>query len=488
MSLSKGDTLKVLILSSEVAPYAKSGGLGDVAGSLPKELTAAGVDVRVAMPKYKTIKEQYFMDLQYVGSFDISLGWRRQKATILLKETEFPLYMIENDYYFGRDGYYGYGDDNERFAFFCKSALDMLPLIDFFPDVIQCNDWQTGPVCLILKENYRKLTMYQRIKTIFTIHNLQYQGDFSRDTMEMLEVPQYYFDNGDLEFYGQVSYMKAGLIFADMISTVSNTYSREIQTPRYGYGLDGVLRMRSHSLCGILNGIDYQANDPATDNRIVKSFDKNHIEFKKENKRALQEQLDLEIRDNVPMISIVSRLADQKGLDLIAQLSDFFMQENLQFVVLGTGETRYEQMFRHMAYHAPGKISANIMFDDQLAQRIYAASDMFLMPSLFEPCGLGQIFSLRYGTVPIVRKTGGLVDTIQHYDYHTKEGNGFVFEDYNSEGLLWALREALHAYWNCPDDWVQIIKNGMSCDYSWKHSAQEYIQLYRKISNKDMSF
>lgn len=470
--------LKVLIISSEVAPYAKSGGLGDVAGSLPKALKELGVDVRVVMPKYKTIKEDYFQGVKYLGAFDTNLSWRTQKAGILLKEGDFPLYFVENGYYFYRDGLYGYPDDNERFAFFSKASVEMLTMIDFYPDIIHCNDWQTGPVCLFLKETYRKLVFYSKIKTLFTIHNLQYQGRFIADTMEMLNVPLHCYT--DLEFYGDILYMKAGLLYSDMISTVSKTYAQEIQTPQYGYGLDGVLRSRSDKLCGIINGIDYKVNDPATDKRIFRNFDTNSLELKKENKRLLQEQLGLEQRD-VPIISVISRLADQKGFDIIAQSLERLMEQDIQFVVLGTGAYHYEEMLRYFAGRFPGRFSANIQFDDTLAQRIYASSDLFLMPSLFEPCGLGQMFSLRYGTVPIVRKTGGLADTIFHYNAETKTGNGFLFEDYDANGLLWAVGEALKVYNQGPEEWNHVVRNAMNSNYSWKSSAQEYVNLYQKM-------
>lgn len=482
--MEKSEGLKVLIVSSEVAPYAKSGGLGDVAGSLPKALKALGVDVRVVMPKYKSIKEKFLQDVQFVDSFPVSLSWRTQKATILEKKVGFPLYMIENDYYFGRDGFYGYGDDNERFAFFSKAAVDMLPMLDFYPDVIHCNDWQTGPVCLYLRETYKKILLYQKIKTLFTIHNLQYQGNFHRNTMELLEVPIDCYNNGNIEFFGNVSYMKAGLMYADRISTVSKRYAEEIQTAGYGYGMDGILQMKKDKLSGIINGIDYETNNPATDQRIYQGFDIDHIDKKYDNKRALQEELGLPRRD-IPIISIVSRLADQKGLDIISVVMEELLQKDIQFVVLGTGEGRYEMMFKGYEESHPEKVRALIQFDDTLAQRIYAGSDMFLMPSLFEPCGLGQMFSLRYGTIPIVRKTGGLADTITHYTPETKEGNGFVFEDYNGEGLMWAINEALKAYYSGEHNWRGIVHNAMSCNYSWGNSAKVYKELYESMLQEE---
>ncbi len=472
---------KILLVSSEAAPYAKSGGLGDVVGSLPKALKEADVDVRVVLPKYATIKEEHLQDVEYLGSFLVNLAWRTQEAKILRKNTgAFPVYFIENDFYFGREGLYGYGDDNERFAFFCKAVLHMLSMVDYYPDIIHCNDWQTGPICMMLKETYSKMVFYSRIKTLYTIHNLQYQGVFGRETMDLLGVPHWCFDNGSVEFYGNVSYMKMGLMYADHISTVSNTYAEEIQTPQYGYGMDGVLRSRKEHLSGIINGIDYVANDPATDKRLTVNFDRNSIEKKKENKRDLQQYLGLEQRD-VPMIGMITRLADQKGLDILTQVLGEMMREDIQFVLLGTGENRYEYIFKSMAQQYGGKMSANIMFDDTLAQKIYASSDLFMMPSFFEPCGLGQMFSLRYGTVPIVRKTGGLADTITHYNTETKQGNGFVFESYDGNGLLWAFREALKVYHMGEEEWGNVVRNAMDCNYSWASSAGKYIALYDQL-------
>lgn len=467
--------LKVLMVASEAAPFAKSGGLGDVVGSLPKALKKLGVDVRVVLPKYKSIKDAYWNDVEYLGTIPVSMGGQRQDAKLLLKQGETPIYFIENSYFFGRDGFYGYGDDNARFAFFCKAVADMLVKIDFIPNIIHTNDWQSGLVNMILKESYKGFLAYSPIKTLYTIHNLQYQGNFSPDTFQMLGLPSETF--GALEFYHQISYMKAGVNYADMISTVSNTYAAEMQTDSFGYGMAGALRSRQDKICGILNGIDYAENNPSTDPRIFANYDVDNLPLKKENKRQLQDKLGLEKRD-VPIISMVSRLANQKGLDILAQIFEELMQEDVQFIVLGTGEERYESMFRHFASRYPGRLSANICFDDALAQQIYAGSDFFLMPSLFEPCGLGQMFALRYGTIPIVRKTGGLADTIVHYDPESKQGNGFAFEDYVGSGLLWAIKEGLKLYGQGGENWEQLVKNAMNCDFSWAHSAQDYVDLY----------
>ena len=474
--MEKTKPLKVLVVSSECAPFAKSGGLGDVIGSLPKVLRDNGVDVRVVLPKYRSIKNEHFIGINYLGSFETHLSWRKQPAGVLLKDDYVKTYFIENDYYFGREGFYGYGDDNERFAFFCRAVLEMLPFIDFYPDIIHCNDWQTGPICILLKEVYSKFTAYKNIKTLYTIHNLQYQGTFPRETMEMLEIPDYCF--GSMEFYGQISFMKSGLVYADAISTVSETYAEEVKTFQFGYGLDGVMRSRQDRLFGILNGIDYEKNDPVTDSRIFVNYNADCAEKKKLNKTELQKLLGLEVRD-VPLVSVISRLAEQKGLDIVSWVAEEMLNRDVQIVILGTGERKLEDFFRGLEWNHKGRVSANIKFDDVLAQRIYASSDMFLMPSLFEPCGLGQMFSLRYGTIPIVRKTGGLSDTVTHFNRENKTGNGFVFEHYTADGLMWAFDQALGVYYS--DDWKYVVKNAMTSNFSWETSALKYIKLYEKI-------
>lgn len=480
--MKQAEKLKILIVSSEAAPFVKSGGLGDVVGSLPKALLDLGVDVRVVIPKFKKIKDEHYIGVEFLGNYNIKLGWRTQKAGILYKDDPIPIYFIENDYYFGRDALYGYDDDNERFAFFSKAVLDMLPFIDFIPDIIHCNDWQTGAVPMILKETYKKINYFKDIKTLYTIHNLQYQGNFSPVSLEMFDLPNYLYENGSVEFYGAMSYMKAGLEYADMISTVSETYAKEIQTEEYGYGFDGIMRSLNYKLFGIINGIDYVLNDPETDSRIDVNFDIDSIDDKKENKKMLQKSLGLERRD-VPMICMISRLADQKGFDILACAMEQIMERDVQFVVLGTGEKKYEDMFRYYENRWKGRFCSCIMFDDTLAQRIYASGDIFLMPSRFEPCGLGQMFSLRYGTVPVVRKTGGLNDTIQMYNAKDGTGNGFLFETYDAGGIIWALDEALNVYKN-KEQWKQLVKNCMNTKLSWAESAKKYVALYEKILNK----
>ena len=354
----------------------------------------------------------------------------------------------------------------------------MLQFIDFYPDIIHCNDWQTGSIPMLLNRIYKKFTAYKNMKTLYTIHNLQYQGSFPKDTIEMLDLPRECFD--ECEFYGQLNFMKAGILYCDKISTVSKTYAEEIKTLAYGYGLDGVLKENEHKFVGILNGIDFDANDPKNDSRLVVNYDVTTMDRKKDNKLALQKQLGLEERD-VPMISIISRLADQKGFDIILPIAEQILNSDIQFVLLGTGERKYEDFFRKLQWKYSGKLSTNIIFDDTLAQRIYASSDIFLMPSIFEPCGLGQMFSLRYGTIPVVRKTGGLSDTVKHFNEKSCEGNGFVFEHVSSQGLKWALNEALNLYSKDKTLWKKLVTNAMNSDNSWKNSGECYATLYEKM-------
>ena len=487
--------LKVLFVSTEVKPFSQSGGLGDVAGSLPRALKAQGVDVRVVFPKYGNIPLKHLEGARYLTSLTTHLSWREQGASIYTIEpkdlvpdrpnAEAQVYMIENDYYFGRDGYYGYGDDFERFAFFSRVSLEFLTKIDFQADIIHFNDWQTGVGCTYLKDIYRGFTFYENMKSLFTIHNLRYQGAFGREILWSVGLNDGYFTNGELEFYGNVSLLKAGIIHADAVSTVSDTYAKEIQTPSFGYGMDGLLRMRGENegrLFGIVNGIDMKVNDPATDPRIFANYDSSNVlEIKGENKKKLQAQLGLPQLD-VPMVGIVSRLANQKGFDIIAVSMDEILSKDLQFVLIGTGEGRYEELFKYYAWRYPEKISAQITFNDQLAQRIYAASDIFLMPSVYEPCGLGQMFAMRYGTIPVVRKTGGLADTVRHFGPESLDGNGFLFEDFVASGLMWALNQAL-AYYKTPH-WPLIIKNAMAGDFSWDKSARAYVELYKELRDE----
>jgi len=477
--------LKILFVSTEVSPYSKTGGLGDVAGSLPKALRTKGVDVRVVLPKFGSISPGLLEGISPVANFTVHLSWRAQSANVY-KAKDDCVYFIENDHYFNRDSLYGYEDDHERFAFFTKAAIEMLSHIGFKADILHFNDWHSGLGPTYLRDLYRGFTFYSEMKSLFTIHNLHYQGNFARHVLWDIGLNDGYFTCGDLEFFGNISLMKAGILHADAVSTVSQTYAAEITTPAYGYGMDGLLLTRHEEgrLFGIVNGIDTAENNPETDPRLYANFNKDSLEGKRENKRRLQQTLGLP-ESNAPMFAMITRLAEQKGLDIVSLVMDELMSLDIQLVVLGTGDGRYESLFRGYAHHFPHKVSANITFDSTLAQRIYAGADIFLMPSVYEPCGLGQLFALRHGTIPIVRKTGGLADTVRHFDPATGQGNGFVFEDYVASGLMWAVRQALDVYGT--PAWEPLVAAAMSGDSSWDHSAGEYIALYEKITKTQPS-
>ena len=476
--------MKVLYVASEAVPFAKTGGLADVAGSLPKALVEAGVDARVIMPKYGKIPEEYRNAMEHVYDGTLPVAWREKYVGIDKYELNgVTFYFVDNQEYFNREGFYGYDDDAERFSFFSRAVLNLLPVLDFWPDVINANDWHAGLVPVLLKLEHMGDERYERIKTVYTIHNLKYQGIFPKDVMsDVLGLDWKYFNNGDLEFYDAVNFMKGGLIYADYISTVSKTYAKEIQYEYFGEHLDGLLRSRQDTLFGIVNGIDYDVYNPSTDKNLYEGYDVTTLDRKADNKVLLQKDLGLPISRRTPMVAMITRLVAAKGLDLVVRMMDEILQhEDIQFVLLGTGDKEYEDWFKGLAWRFPKKVSANIYFSNQLAQRIYAASDIFLMPSNYEPCGIGQLIALRYGSVPVVRETGGLKDTIIPYDKYTKKGNGFRFADYNAHEMMYALKRALSAYENY-EEWKQIVENAMNSDYSWKESAREYKALYEKLT------
>ena len=478
--------MKVLYVAAEAVPFAKTGGLADVAGSLPKALKADGMDVRVIMPKYGKIPEEYREKMEHIYDGTIPVYWRNKFVGIdELEYNGVTFYFVDNEEYFNREGFYGYDDDAERFSFFSRAVLNLLPAIDFWPDVIHANDWHTGLVSVLLKLEHAGDERYEKIRTVYTIHNLKYQGVFPKDVMgDTLGLDWKYFNNGDLEFYDAVNFMKGGLIYSDYITTVSRTYAKEIQFEYFGEKLDGLLRQRKDSLFGIVNGIDYDVYNPRTDTNLTETYDVDTLDRKLDNKVALQRQLGLPEGRNIPMVALVSRLVPPKGLDLIVRIMDELLQhEDMQLVVLGTGDKIYEDWFKGLAWRFPKKVSANIRFSNELAQRIYASSEIFLMPSNYEPCGIGQLIALRYGTIPVVRETGGLKDTVQQYDKYTNEGNGFVFPNYNAHELMYAVKKALAMRKNL-QIWQKIIQNAMNADYSWKESAREYKELYEKLITK----
>ncbi len=483
--------LKILFVSSEVSPFAKTGGLADVAGSLPQALAALGHDVRIVMPKYK------FVTCPMETRFDFPVWIAGRKETAVIREyyidgtlgdgsNRVPVYFVDNYQYFDRDYLYCYFDEVERFAFFCRAVIEMLPGLDFKPDVIHCNDWQTGPIPVLLKEQYGIIPFYRNIATLFTVHNLFYQGNYPKDCLELLGLQEdKYFHPDRLEFYGDISFLKAGLVYADIINTVSRTYAQEIQTAEYGEKMEGLLKKRSHDLYGIVNGIHNCDFDPQTDSCILHNYDHQSLELKKENKYTLQKTMNLPVGD-MPLIGVISRLVDQKGFDLLEETFEEFMENGTQFVLLGSGDKRYEDFFKDMARKFPDKVAVYIGFNAPLAQQIYAGSDMFLMPSRFEPCGLGQLISLRYGTIPIVRATGGLADTVTNYDPITKKGNGFVFSEYRADKLHDAVKRALFIYRERKDLWLELVKTAMEYDSSWETSAREYVRLYHIAMKKKL--
>ncbi len=475
--------LKVLFVASEAVPFIKTGGLADVAGSLPKELQVQGLDVRVVIPKYSSIPEQYTSKMKHIYDGVVNVAWRQQFCGVeCLEYNGVKTYFIDNEQYFNRDALYGYDDDAERFSFFCRAVLEMLPQIDFIPDVIHCNDWHTGLVSVLLKAEYGQAELYSQIRTIYTIHNLKYQGVFGKEIMsDVLGLDWKHYNEGGLECDNCVNFMKGAIVYSDYITTVSETYAKEIQYPYYGEGLDGLLRDRWQYLQGIVNGIDYDIYDPKTDKRIFANYDVTTIEKKAENKVKLQQQLGLPVRRDVPMLAIVARLVSAKGLDLIAHIIDELVQnEDVQLVVLGTGDREYEDLFRTLAWHYPTKVSANITFNNDLAHRIYAASDIFLMPSQYEPCGIGQLIALHYGSIPVVRETGGLKDTVHSYNKYSRVGNGFTFANYNAHEVLFSIKRAL-GYYSDSSIWEKVVINAMNSDYSWTQSAKQYKELYYRL-------
>ena len=479
--------LKVLYVASEAVPFIKTGGLADVAGSLPKALKKQGVDVRVVMPKYGKIAQEYLDKMEHIYDGEFTISWRTKFLGIDKLELDgVTFYFIDNQEYFYREGFYGYGDDAERFAFFSRAALEILPQDNFWPDVIHTNDWHTALVNVYLRLDHIGDERYEKIKTVFTIHNLKYQGVFPKDVMgDVLGLDWQYFNNGDLEYYDAVNLMKGAIIYADNVTTVSRTYAQEIQYEYFGEGLDGLLRRRAGDLHGIVNGLDTELYNPATDRFLTEPFMKydstNVVERKIDNKAALQRLLDLPVERQTPLVAMVTRLVEPKGLDLVIRILDELLEhEDMQFVLLGVGDRVYEDWFKELAWRHPTKVSSNIYFSDEMAQRIYAGASIFLMPSAYEPCGIGQLIAMRYGTIPVARATGGLVDTIIPYNKSTQEGNGFLFPDYNAHDMMYTLKKALTLFRDF-NSWKALMQNAMNTDYSWARSAKEYKALYERL-------
>lgn len=475
--------MQIVFASAECAPFVKTGGLGDVAGSLPAALVRAGAEVIVMVPKYATIKDEYKAQMEHFSDFYVSLGWRNEYCGLEKLEHDGVTYMfIDNERYFARDYPYGFFDDGERFAFFSKAITESLQHLPagFECDILHCNDWQTALAPVFLREFYQGLPLYDRVKTVFSIHNVAFQGQFSDTVMEdilgMAHIPA---AASQLRCDAcSINYMLGALRYADAITTVSPTYANEIQTPEFGEGLDGVLRERSYALQGILNGIDVAGFDPATDKRIAANYTVEDRSGKAVCKAKLQEELGLEVRDDRPLMVMVTRLTRQKGMDLVMYALDRILAGGVQVAVLGTGDRDYEDGLRYFQDKYPGTMAARIEFDPALSQRMYAAADMFLMPSKFEPCGLSQIIAMRYGTLPIVRETGGLKDTVQPYNEFTGEGTGFSFSNFNGDEMGDAVFRAARLFWDNRDAWNQLVTQAMSQDFSWTRSADKYLDLY----------
>jgi len=475
----------ILFAASECAPFVKTGGLADVAGALPAALARRGYDVRVALPLYKQIRRAYGEELVHLYDGNIRLGWREQFLGVEgMARDGVAYYFVDNEFYFGRDNIYGVFncDEAERFGFFSKALVELMARLDFYPDVLHLNDWQTGMAAALLKTQYAHIPEYARVRSLFTIHNLRFQGVFDRGfTDELLTLGPIAFDPNALEYCGCVSYMKGGLAFADAINTVSPTYASEIQTSFFGETLDGILRARAGRLTGILNGIDTREFDPAADKALPANFSVDDMAGKALCKAALQKELGLGEDPGAPILAIVSRLTSQKGFDLVERVLFEMMEKPVQLAVLGTGEAHYEGFFNWVQKRFPGRAAARIEYNEGLARRIYAGADLFLMPSLFEPCGLAQMIAMRYGTIPVVRETGGLRDSVKSYNRYEDTGTGFSFLNYNAHELLYTVQRAVDYFCDDPALWARLVARAMRENFSWDERAKDYEELYGQL-------
>lgn len=478
--------MKVLFVASECYPFIKTGGLGDVAWSLPRALKKEGLDIAVMIPNYGQIPEKYRADMKQVTDFPVNVSYRSQYCGVKSLEMDgITYYFIDNLYYFGREGAYGYIDDGERFSFFSQAVIESLEKINFIPDVLHVNDWHSAIIPLLLKVKYSWIRAYDQIKTMLTIHNLKFQGIYPFEVLgDLLSIGDSVMVDEGVEFYGNVNYLKGGINYADWVTTVSPTYAREIKYEFYGEGLHGLMQRIDYKLSGIINGIDTKLNDPASDPNLPANYSLEDLSGKATCKAALQAELGFEQRSEVPLIGIISRLTDQKGFDILQEVMEEILANDLQLVVVGTGEKKYEDMFHYFAGKYPKKVSAQIQFDAKLAQRVYAGCDMMLIPSRFEPSGLTQMIAMRYGTVPIVRETGGLFDTVPPFNRFEGSGLGFPFAHYHGPDLRDAVNRALAVYGD-KESWYYLMKRGMAEDFSWDRSAKQYLDLYRNITERE---
>jgi starch synthase len=484
--------LKVLFVSSEAVPFAKTGGLADVSGALPKALKGIGVDVRLVLPFYRMAREQKFKYQLLSEDLEVTLGNQSLKGDVkglLDWENDFPVYLIAKEEFYDRSNLYGtpkgdYFDNAARFIFFSKMVFALCEKLKFFPDIIHCNDWQSGLIPCYLKTVFKKYPRFAKTASIFSIHNVAYQGLFTKDAFDLSGLPQELFSIAGVEYWGKISFMKAGIVFADIINTVSETYSQEIQTEEFGYGVEGMLRARKKDLYGVLNGADYEEWNPATDKFIASTYSSEDLAGKLKCKQDLLKAFNLpEDLISFPLLGVISRLADQKGFDLLAQIMDELVKMDIGFVLLGTGDEKYHELFTLIGKKYPKKTGIKIAYDNILAHKIEAGCDMFLMPSRYEPCGLNQIYSLKYGTIPIVRATGGLDDTIQEFNPASGKGTGFKFKQYDASKLLKTIKNALTLYHD-KGTWKKLTQNAMEADFSWKISAKKYVELYQKALTK----
>ena len=472
--------MKILFVASEARPFIASGGLADVAGSLPKALCDSGNECRVVIPLYKNIPQLFREKMEFVRNFNVPLAWRNQYCGVFrVCHQGVTYYFIDNEYYFKRDNLYGYYDDAERFAFFSKASMEMLNYIDFDPDIVHTNDWHTALVPIYLNTFYRDIPKYRDIKTVFTIHNIQYQGQYGMEiAWDVLGVPEY--QHPVLEYNGCLNMMKAAITQVNIVNTVSPSYAMEIHDPWYSHGLDPILNAKGNRVIGILNGIDYVSNDPAADENIYKNYDIKHLKDKQENKVELMKEMGLEVKEDRMLIGMVTRFASHKGLDLVKYIFDDLMRDNVAVAILGSGEADYENFFRDMQNRYPGRVAVKIGFIPSLSKKIYAGADTFLMPSKSEPCGLAQMVAARYGTLPIVRETGGLKDSIHDMGSNSDNRNGFTFKTYNAHDMLGAIQRAEGLYYN-KKLWKEAQESAMSSDFSWNKSADDYVNMYKMI-------
>ncbi|MGI6085605.1 MAG: glycogen synthase [Acetivibrionales bacterium] len=467
--------LKVLFVAAECAPFIKVGGLGDVAGELPLQLREFGVDVRIVIPG----NSDMVSPTTYKGDFPVRMGWREETCIVReIKNAPVKTFIIDNYHYFGRQGVYGHKDDGERFAFFCSAVYEMIMRFDFMPDILHLNDWHTAPLALLVRENEREQHQLSKISIVYTIHNLGYQGISDRSIFNLLGVKDVVFMVDKVEYYGCFNPMKAGINYADIINAVSKTSAREMLTTKFGFGLEGVLKNRISAIRGVVNGINQSAWDPETDKNIYFNYNKDSISLKKKNKTQLQKELGLDIKET-PLLSVISRLVPNKGLDLMKPAFEYILKNDNQLVLLGSGEKYYEKMFVELTEKYPGSASLNLEFNTEKARKIYAGSDIFLMPSRYEPCGISQLIAMRYGTIPVVHKTGGLADTVIDESGNTGAGTGFTFSNYSKNSFIRAIKKAISLY-NDREAWAELVKRAMINDSSWQASAEKYLSIYNE--------